>query len=135
MKAGIGARAAYEAAQERLAVTPFSPTAGGLLTGKYRYGDAPPPGSRVALRPQPYEHLLNARTFHAIDALRTAAAERGVETGALALAWVLSHPSVTSALIGPRRVEHFTPWLAAVAIHLSEDERRALAARMETVVA
>jgi aryl-alcohol dehydrogenase-like predicted oxidoreductase len=123
------------AAQERMAVTPFSPTAGGLLTGKYRNGEPPPPGSRVALRPQPYEHLMNARTFQAIDALRAAAAERGVDTGALALAWVLSHPGVTSALIGPRRLEHFAPWLAAVAIHLSEDERVALTARMDAVAA
>src|ERR1700682_3092637 len=123
------------AAQERMAVTPFSPTAGGLLTGKYRYGEAPPAGSRVALRPQPYEHLMNARTFQAIDALRGAAAERGVDTGALALAWVLSHPAVTSALIGARRIEHFEPWLAAVAIHLSADERDAIASRMDAVAA
>src|SRR4029077_5296765 len=40
------------AAQERMAVTPFSPTSGGLLPGKYRYGQPPPPGSRVELRPQ-----------------------------------------------------------------------------------
>ncbi len=78
---------------------------------------------------------MTARTFQAIDALRAAAAERGVDTGALALAWVLSHPAVTSALIGPRRVEHFAPWLAAVAIHLSADEREALASRMDTVAA
>jgi aryl-alcohol dehydrogenase-like predicted oxidoreductase len=123
------------AVQERLAVTPFSPTSGGLLTGKYHYREPPPPGSRVALRPQPYQHLMTARTFQAIDALRAAAAERGVDTGALALAWVLSHPAVTSALIGPRRVEHFEPWLAAVAIHLSADEREALASRMGAVAA
>jgi aryl-alcohol dehydrogenase-like predicted oxidoreductase len=123
------------AAQERMAVTPFSPTSGGLLTGKYRFGQPPPPGSRVELRPGPYEHLLTARTFQAIDALRAAAAERGVDTGALALAWVLSQPAVTSALIGPRRVEQFEPWLAALAIHLSADEREALASRMDTVAA
>jgi aryl-alcohol dehydrogenase-like predicted oxidoreductase len=123
------------AAGERLAVTPFSPTAGGLLTGKYRYGEPPPPGSRVELRPQPYQHLMNARTFQAIDALRAAAAERGVDTGSLALAWVLSHPAVTSALIGPRRVDHFEPWLAAVAIHLSAKERDALISRMDPVAA
>ena len=123
------------AAQERMAVTPFSPTAGGLLTGKYRDGQPPPPGSRVALRPQPYKHLMNSRTFQAIDQLRAAAAERGVDTGALALAWVLSHPAVTSALIGPRRVQHFDPWLAAVAIHLSADEREALVSRMDPVAA
>ena len=123
------------AAAERMAVTPFSPTAGGLLTGKYRYGQPPPPGSRVQLRPQPYQHLMTSRTFQAIDALRAAAAERGVDTGALALAWVLSHPAVTSALIGPRRVEQFEPWLAAVTIRLSADERQALASRMDAVAA
>jgi aryl-alcohol dehydrogenase-like predicted oxidoreductase len=123
------------AAEERMAVTPFSPTSGGLLTGKYRYGERPPVGSRVDLRPQPYQHLMNERTFHAIDALRAAAVERGVETGALALAWVISHPAVTSALIGPRTVDQFRPWLEAVDIHLSSDERQALASRMEAAVA
>ncbi len=123
------------AARERMAVTPFSPTSGGLLTGKYRYGERPPPRSRVDLRPQPYQHLMTAGNFQAIDALRAAAAERGVDIGALALAWVISHPAVTSALIGPRTVEHFRPWLEAVDIHLTEAEREALVSRMEARVA
>ena len=118
------------ASSEKIAVTPFSPTAGGLLTGKYRLGERPPPGSRIDLRPKPYESLMNAGTFEAIDALRAAAAERGVDMGALALAWVLSHPAVTAALIGPRRVEQFRPWLEAVDIHLSRDERESLVAQM-----
>jgi aryl-alcohol dehydrogenase-like predicted oxidoreductase len=78
---------------------------------------------------------MNARTFNAIDALRAAAAERGVDTGALALAWVIGHPAVTSALIGPRTVEQFQPWLEAVDIHLTSDERQAVASRMEAAVA
>ena len=123
------------AASERMAVTPFSPTSGGLLTGKYRFGERPPAGSRVDLRPQPYQHLMNAQTFEAIDALRASAAERGVDMGALALAWVISHPAVTSALIGPRTVEQFRPWLEAVDIHLTADERQALVARIERAVA
>jgi len=123
------------AAQERMAVTPFSPTSGGLLTGKYRLGDPPPAGSRVDLRPQPYQHLMNKRTFEAIEALRAAAAERGLDTGTLALAWVLSHPAVTSALIGPRSVDQFKPWLDAVDVHLTNDEREAVASRMEAAVA
>jgi len=121
------------AAEERLAVTPFGPTSGGLLTGKYRFGEAPSPDSRMALRPQPYRDLLTERTFRSIDALREAASERGVGMGTLALAWVLSHPAVTSALIGPRRLDHFEPWLAAVPIHLSADEREALVTRMDAV--
>jgi len=123
------------AALERMAVTPFSPTSGGLLTGKYRFGERPPAGSRVDLRPQPYGHLMTNDTFKAIDALRAAAAERGLDTGTLALAWVLSHPAVTSALIGPRTVEQFRPWLDAVDIHLTSDEREAVASRMEAAVA
>ncbi len=123
------------AAKERMAVTPFSPTSGGLLTGKYRYGERPPAGSRVDLRPQPYQHLMSAGTFRAIDALRDVAAERGVDTGALALAWVISHPAVTSALIGPRTVEQFRPWLEAVDIHLTTEERQAVASRMQAAVA
>ena len=123
------------AAKERIAVTPFSPAAGGLLTGKYHPGDPPPPGSRVDLRPQPYRHLMNPATFQAIDALQATAAERGVDMSALALAWVLSHPSVTSALIGPRSLEQFRPWLEAVEIHLTTDERDAVASRMEAAVA
>jgi aryl-alcohol dehydrogenase-like predicted oxidoreductase len=123
------------AAKERMAVTPFSPTSGGLLTGKYRFGERPPAGSRVDLRPQPYQRLMTAGTFHAIDALRAAARERGLDTGTLALAWVLSHPAVTSALIGPRTVEQFRPWLDAVDVRLTSDEREAVAARMEAAVA
>jgi aryl-alcohol dehydrogenase-like predicted oxidoreductase len=123
------------AARERLAVTPFGPTSGGLLTGKYRFGETPSGDSRMALRPQPYRHLLNERTFKAIDALREAARERGLEMGTLALAWVLSHPAITSALIGPRRVEHFEPWLAAVSVHLSAAEREAITTRMQAVAA
>jgi aryl-alcohol dehydrogenase-like predicted oxidoreductase len=123
------------AATEKLAITPFGPTSGGLLTGKYRYGEPAQPDSRMGLRPQPYRHLLNERTFRSIEALRAAAAERGVDMGALALAWVLSHPQVTAALIGPRRVEHFTPWLEAVDIHLTPAEREALVSQMEAVAA
>src|SRR5438067_1197626 len=70
-----------------------------------------------------------------IDALRAAAAERGLDTGTLALAWVLSHPAVTSALIGPRTVEQFKPWLDAVDVHLTNDEREAVASRMEAAPA
>ena len=74
-------------------------------------------------------------TFRAIEALRAAAVERGVDMGALALAWVLSHPAVTSALIGPRRVDQFLPWLQAVDIHLSAEQRQAIVARMEAAAA
>jgi aryl-alcohol dehydrogenase-like predicted oxidoreductase len=118
------------AASESLAVTPFSPTSGGLLTGKYRFGEAPPSDSRLALRPEPYRGLVTERTFRSIAELRAAAEERGLDTGALALAWVLSHPAVTAALIGPRRPEQFAPWVQAVDVHLSAQEREAVGSLM-----
>ena len=118
-------------AEEGLAVTPYSPTSGGFLTGKYSYGKPPPPGSRLTLRPEPYTHLMTEKTFSGIDALRTAATERGVKTATLAIAWVISHPQVTAALIGPRRLDHYPELLAATDLKLSQQERTEIAARME----
>jgi aryl-alcohol dehydrogenase-like predicted oxidoreductase len=119
------------AEKEGLALTPFSPTAGGVLTGKYELGKPPPADSRLALRPQPYQHLMNEATFRSLAALRNEARRRGVEMGTLALAWVLTHPAITSALIGPRRIEQFKPWLQAVDISLSASERDALVDQMQ----
>jgi aryl-alcohol dehydrogenase-like predicted oxidoreductase len=118
-------------AEEGLAFTPYSPTSGGFLTGKYSQGKPPPPGSRLTLRPEPYAHLMTEKTFSSIDRLRTAATERGVKMATLAIAWVISHPQVTAALIGPRRLEHYPELLAAADLKLSQPERNEIAARME----
>jgi aryl-alcohol dehydrogenase-like predicted oxidoreductase len=104
----------------------FSPLAGGWLTGKYRRGEPWPPGSRMTLRPEPYADLVRERTFHALEDLGAAAAERGVEMATLALAWVLSAPGVASVVVGPRRPEHLLPALRATALPLSESEREEL---------
>jgi aryl-alcohol dehydrogenase-like predicted oxidoreductase len=118
-------------AEEGLAFTPYSPTSGGFLTGKYGQGKPPPSGSRLTLRPEPYAHLMNAKTFRSIDALAAAAAERGLETVTLALSWVISHPQVTAALIGPRTLDQYRPLLPSVDLRLSPKERDEIAARME----
>jgi aryl-alcohol dehydrogenase-like predicted oxidoreductase len=119
------------AADQGLAVTPFSPLAGGLLTGKYAAGRDHPPGSRLTLRPGPYAGVLTAGTFRAIDALRAEAAERGVSVGALALAWVLAHPAVTAALIGPRSLEQFAPAVESLQVRLTGPDRDRILDRME----
>ena len=80
--------------REGLGFTPFSPLAGGWLTGKYREGEPPPPGSRMTQRPEGYRHLDTPSTYRGLDRLAAAAAERDVDTATLALAWVLSHPQV-----------------------------------------
>jgi aryl-alcohol dehydrogenase-like predicted oxidoreductase len=119
------------AADQGLAVTPFSSLAGGLLTGKYALGAERPAGSRLALRPEPYAALLGEPTFRAIDALRAEAAERGVSMAALALAWVHRHPQVTSALIGPRSPEQLAPAIESLQVALTPEDRDRILARME----
>jgi 1-deoxyxylulose-5-phosphate synthase len=113
--------------REGLGFTPFSPLAGGWLTGKYRRGEAYPEDSRMALRPEPYSELETDRTFDALEAFEAAAGDRGVGPAALAIAWVLSHPHVTSVVVGPRRPEQLAPAFEALDLPLSLQERDELA--------
>jgi aryl-alcohol dehydrogenase-like predicted oxidoreductase len=115
-------------AEHGLGYTPFSPLAGGWLTGKYRRGERYPAGSRMTLRPDPYVAFEDERTFDGLEALDAAARERGVGMATLALAWVLSNPHVTAAVVGPRRPEHLQPARDALAVALSESERQELGA-------
>ncbi len=110
-----------------LGYTPFSPLAGGLLTGKYRLTDAYPEGSRMTLRPEPYLQHWNEATFAALHQFKLEAEQRGVSMAGLALAWVMSSPDVTAPIIGPRKPEHFTPVREALDIQLSGEERDRLA--------
>src|SRR5438874_2785047 len=99
--------------------TPFSPLAGGLLSGKYRSGEPPPPGSRLDTRPGPYRHLLGDETFARLDRFMDEAARRGVSPTTLAIAWLLAQPAVTAVVIGPRRIEQLEPAVAALDVGLS----------------
>jgi aryl-alcohol dehydrogenase-like predicted oxidoreductase len=105
-----------------IAYTPFGPLAGGLLTGKYRRDVQPPPGSRLALRPEPYEHLLNERTFAQLERFMQAAAARGVTTATLAIAWLLAQPAVTAVVVGPRRPDQLEAAISALDCRLTADE-------------
>jgi aryl-alcohol dehydrogenase-like predicted oxidoreductase len=113
--------------REVLGFTPFSPLAGGWLTGKYRRGEAYPSGSRMTLRPDPYDDLVTDETFDALEAFEAAAAERGVEPATLATAWVLAHPQVTAVVVGPRRPDQLESALAATELELTAAERDELA--------
>lgn len=118
-------------AEDGLGFTPFSPLAGGWLTGKYASADRFPSGSRMTLRPEPYAHLRNEVVLRAIAAFGERARERGVSMAALAIAWVLGHPRTTAVILGPRRPEHLDPAEEALSIRLSEAERLELAALFE----
>jgi aryl-alcohol dehydrogenase-like predicted oxidoreductase len=105
--------------REGLGYTPFSPLAGGWLTGKYRRGEPAPEASRMTLRPGPYEHLRNDRTFDALEAFEVQAGERSTSPATLALAWALASPGVTAVVVGPRRPEQLQPALDALELDLS----------------
>jgi aryl-alcohol dehydrogenase-like predicted oxidoreductase len=114
-----------------VAYTPFSPLAGGWLTGKYKRDQPVPPGSRIALRPEPYEHLRSDRTFDALDRFEAAAAQRRVDPATLAIAWLLAQPQVTAVIVGPRRPEHLEPALRSLDLQLSKAELDELATLFE----
>jgi len=112
---------------QHIGFTAFSPLAGGWLTGKYRSAQYPE-GSRMTLRPEPYQHLVTDRVFHGLERFAEAARARGVSMDALALAWVLRHPRVDGAIVGPRTPAHLDSALAAIDIALSAPEAAELAA-------
>lgn len=105
-----------------IAYTPFSPLAGGVLTGKYHRNKPAPADSRLALRPDGTDELLTPFVHDAIDRLKADAEfRRGTSCGALALAWLLNHPGVTSLVTGPSsRPPHLQ--LAAQATNISVTE-------------
>ena len=113
--------------REGLGYTPFSPLAGGWLTGKYRRDEEPPAGSRMTLRPEPYRHLEDGRVYDALETFEAIAHERGTTPAALAIAWLLGHPHVTAVVIGPRRPDQLRPALEALQLDLSQPEHEQLA--------
>jgi aryl-alcohol dehydrogenase-like predicted oxidoreductase len=107
--------------QHGLGFTPFSPLAGGILTGKYRRGEPPPPGSRLATRPEMVEHLSEERLYGTAERLLAVAARAGIDSATLAYAWLFAQPQVTAVIVGPRRPEHLEPPRHALELHLDEE--------------
>lgn len=114
-------------AEHGIAFTAFGPLAGGWLAGKYRRGEPLPAGSRMTLRPEPYQHLESDDVYDGLERFEAAAGERGVGMPALAFAWLLSDPRVAGVVVGPRRPAHLEPPLAAAEVDLSPGERNDLA--------
>ena len=90
-----------------LRYTAFSPLAGGFLTGKYRAGEQPPPGSRLAAAPEACAAYSDNQSFAVIEQLRQTAEARGQTMAEAALRFVLDTPGLDSLIIAPRRPEHF----------------------------
>jgi aryl-alcohol dehydrogenase-like predicted oxidoreductase len=110
-----------------VAVVPYSPTAGGLLTGKYRSG-VRPEGTRLATNQMYQTRYGDPGYWDAADRFTALAAEVGHPPATLAVAWVAGHPAVTSVLLGARSVEQLEGTLAAADLVLPDDARARIAA-------
>jgi aryl-alcohol dehydrogenase-like predicted oxidoreductase len=106
-----------------MGVIPWSPLAGGWLSGRYRAGQDLPDSRRAQMIPSRYDMSLpgNQRKLEAADALAGVAEEAGITLIELALAFVIRHPAVTAAIIGPRTMEHLESQLTAAEIELSDE--------------
>ncbi|HEX2237054.1 MAG TPA: aldo/keto reductase [Gammaproteobacteria bacterium] len=116
-----------------IGVIPWSPLAGGWLSGRWRKGVETPTSSRTKLLPARYDlsRPANQRKLEAADALGALADEAGISLVHLALAFVINHPAVTAAIIGPRTKEQLESQLGAVDIELDD----ALLDRIDEIVA
>jgi aryl-alcohol dehydrogenase-like predicted oxidoreductase len=105
-------------------IIPWSPIAGGLLTGKYRRGAAAPEGTRFAnVADKPWlQRRMTEGVYDIVDLLTPMAESKGCTLAQLALAWVAQQPGVTSPIIGPRTMEQFEDNLGAAEITFSDDE-------------
>ena len=105
-----------------MGVIPWSPLAGGWLSGKYRKG-ADATSHRAARMPARYDLSLpgNQRKLDAVEQLAQLAEEAGISLIHLALAFVLRHPAVTAPIVGPRTLEQLEGQLGAVDVELSDE--------------
>jgi len=94
-------------ADQELRYTAFSTLAGGILTGKYRFGEAPAAGSRLSHAAGFYDDYLTEDSFAKIDQLRQNGDANGETMAATALRFVLDTQGLDGLIIAPRRIEHF----------------------------
>ena len=104
---------------EQIGVIPYSPLAGGFLTGKYHLDSPPPDSARQESVKRKYFNEYGWRVLAAVERI---ADERGVLPLQIALAWLLAQPVISSPIIGANSIEQLMPSLEAVDIHLSEEE-------------
>jgi aryl-alcohol dehydrogenase-like predicted oxidoreductase len=109
-----------------LGLMPFSPLAGGFLTGKYVRGESPPAGSRGDREDRFRETYLTDENFDVLDTVREVGDAVDASPVQVALAWLRAHPAVTAPVIGPRTVSQLEENLAAADLELTDEQFRRL---------
>jgi len=115
--------------EEGVAVIPYNPLAGGLLTGKHRANGAPTSGTRFTLGNAGSMYTTrywHEREFETIEAIRALAKDAGVSMTTLAVSWVLANPAITAPIIGASKPEQLADNLAAVEAPIAADLKKTL---------
>ena len=107
-----------------LGVIPWYPLAGGFLTGKYRRGAELPSGTRFKSNPPMYMWLLNDANFDILEKLETFASERGHAVAELAIAWLVSHPWISTVIAGVTKPQQVSGNVSAAEWRLSDAEMK-----------
>jgi aryl-alcohol dehydrogenase-like predicted oxidoreductase len=114
-----------------LGILPWSPLAAGFLSGKYVRNQPPPAGVRLEKWKQRFADYDDDRGWRTVDALKAIAAEKGTTPSAVALAWLLAKPAVTSVIFGARSLSQLDENVEAAKVSLTADEMQ----RLETASA
>jgi aryl-alcohol dehydrogenase-like predicted oxidoreductase len=105
------------AEEDGIAVIPYNPLAGGLLSGRYRHSDAPEKG-RFSAELGGFGKLYQSRYWHerefeTVGRIQEIAEQQGTPMATLSVAWILANPAITSVILGASRIEQLTDTLAA----------------------
>jgi aryl-alcohol dehydrogenase-like predicted oxidoreductase len=119
------------ALDQAIGLLPWSPLAGGWLSGKYRRDDVPTGATRLGTNPERGMEAYGPRnedehTWRVLDALKSVADAVGSTQAAVALAWLDAQPAVTSTILGARTIEQLQQNLAAVDLRLDADQLETL---------
>jgi aryl-alcohol dehydrogenase-like predicted oxidoreductase len=130
---GVEADVLPTCARYGMGVIPWGPLGGGWLSGRWRKGRETPTSTRQDRLPQRYDLSIpaNQRKLDAADALAQLAEEAGITLIELAIAFVIRHPAVSAAIIGPRTMEQLESYLPALDVRLDD----ALLDRIDEIVA
>jgi aryl-alcohol dehydrogenase-like predicted oxidoreductase len=109
-----------------IGVIPYSPLAGGFLSGKYKRGQASPAGSRGADSDKIRQYIADERNFDLLDKLQAIGYAHGKTVAQTALAWLIDAPAVTAPIIGANSVAQLHDTLGAVEYTLAAEERQQL---------
>jgi aryl-alcohol dehydrogenase-like predicted oxidoreductase len=125
--------------EEGLGVIPWSPLGGGFLSGKYRRGERPPQGSRIAeavdSMEEHWDQRATERNWDTIEVVGEISGETGKSYAQISLNWLLRREGVTAPIIGARTMEQLEDNLGAAGWELSEEQfnRLSVASAIEDV--